>query len=313
VRVLVTGADGFVGTHLVTALQGRGDPVDACGGPGGPRELDVTDPAAVDARIRESRPEAVIHLAGVSSVARSHEKPAATVAVNVLGAANLLEALRRHFPRARVLLVGSGEVYGAVPKGRPANESHPVRPLSPYAASKVAAEVLGRQMFDSYGLQVILARPFNHLGPGQAPGFVVPSLVRQLLTVADGRGAPVISVGDLSPVRDFSHVLDVIDGYLLLLSTGSPGETYNLCSGVGLSIRELLDELQRLLGTRAEVRVDPERLRPVEIPWLVGDPGRAEALGWRRRRGVQEALLELIDSLRGARSSDTDSVSSSTR
>jgi GDP-4-dehydro-6-deoxy-D-mannose reductase len=168
-------------------------------------------------------------------------------------------------------------------------------------------------MFDSYGLQVIFARPFNHLGPGQSPGFVVPSLARQLLSVASGRSAPVISVGDLSPVRDFSHVLDVIDGYLLLLSAGSPGETYNLCSGVGRSIRDLLDELQRILGTQAEVRVDPERLRPVEIRWLVGDPGRAESLGWRRRRGVQDALVELIDSLRGARSSDTDSVSSSTR
>jgi GDP-4-dehydro-6-deoxy-D-mannose reductase len=168
-------------------------------------------------------------------------------------------------------------------------------------------------MFDAYDLQIIFARPFNHLGAGQAPGFVVPSLARQLLSVASGRSAPVISVGDLSPVRDFSHVLDVIDGYLLLLSDGSPGETYNLCSGVGLSIRELLDELQRILGTQAEVRVDPERLRPVEIPWLVGDPARAEALGWRRRRGVRDALVELIDSLRGARSSDTDSVSSSTR
>ena len=312
-RVLVTGADGFVGTHLVTALQSRGDPVDACGGPGGPRELDVTDPAAVDARIRRSLPEAVIHLAGVSSVARSHEKPAATFAVNVLGAANLLEAVRRHVPRARVLLVGSGEVYGAVPKGRPASESHPVRPLSPYAASKVAAEIVGRQMFDAYGLQIIFARPFNHLGPGQALSFVVPTLVRQLLSVASGRSPPVISVGDLSPVRDFSHVLDVIDGYLLLLSAGTPGEAYNLCSGIGRSIRELLEELQRILGTQAEVRVDPERLRPVEIPWLVGDPARAEALGWLRRRGVQDALVELIDSLRGARSSDTDSVSSSTR
>jgi GDP-4-dehydro-6-deoxy-D-mannose reductase len=311
--VLVTGADGFVGAHLVTVLRGRGDQVDACSGPGGPRELDVTARSAVDDRIRETRPEAVIHLAGVSSVARSHENPATTVAVNVLGAATLLEAVRRHVPKARVLLVGSGEVYGAVPKGEPAGESHPVRPLSPYAASKLAAEVLGRQMFDSYGLQIILARPFNHLGRGQASGFVVPSLAQQLLSVAAGHIAPVISVGDLSPVRDFSHVLDVIDGYLLLLAAGTPGETYNLCSGVGRSIRDLLDELQRILGTEAEVRVDPERLRPVEIPWLVGDPGRAEALGWRRRRGVQAALVELIDSLRGARSSDTDSASSSTR
>jgi GDP-4-dehydro-6-deoxy-D-mannose reductase len=153
-------------------------------------------------------------------------------------------------------------------------------------------------MAESYGLEILLARPFNHLGPGQAGGFVVPSLARQLLDVAAGRGAPVISVGDLSPVRDFSHVLDVVDGYLLLLDRGARGEIYNLCSGVGRSIRDVLEDLQRLLGTRAEVRVDPQRLRPVEIPFLVGDPSRAESLGWRRRRSVHDALRELIDSLR---------------
>ena len=189
----------------------------------------------------------------------------------------------------------------------------PAHPLSPYASSKVAVEVLGRQMVVSYGLEVVLARPFNHLGPGQARGFVVPSLARQLLDVASGRAAPVISVGDLSPVRDFSHVLDIVDGYLLLLEVGRPGEVYNLCSGQGRSIQDLLGELQRLLGTRAEVRVDPQRLRPVEIPWLVGDPSRTESLGWRRRRNVGDALQELIDSLREARPSVTDSASSSTR
>ena len=120
-KVLVTGADGFVGTHLVRALRARGDAVEACGGPGGAGQLEITDGAAVEARVREARPEGVIHLAGVSSVARSHEQPSATIAVNVLGTAHLLEAVRRHVPRARVLLVGSGEAYGAVPKGHRAS------------------------------------------------------------------------------------------------------------------------------------------------------------------------------------------------
>ena len=306
-KVLVTGADGFVGTHLTRALRARGDTVDPCSGPGGSGELEITSAAAVEARIRESLPEAVIHLAGISSVARSHEHPSATFAVNVLGAANLLESVKRHVPRARVLLVGSGEAYGAVASSRPAKETDPLRPLSPYAASKVAAEVLARQMVESYQLHVVLARPFNHLGPGQAPSFVVPSLARQLLDVAKGRAEPVVEVGDLSPVRDFSHVLDVIDGYLLLLERGEPGEAYNLCSGTGRSIRELLDELQGLLETHAEVRVDPQRLRPVEIPWLVGDPSLIESLGWRRRRTVRDALAELIESLGGFRPAVRDS------
>lgn len=300
-KVLVTGADGFVGTHLVHALRARGDTVDPCSGPETPGGLEITSGAAVEARVRESAPDAVIHLAGISSVARSHDHPATTVAVNVLGAANLLESLKRHASRARVLLVGSGEVYGAVPGGHPANETDPLHPLSPYAASKVAAEVLGRQMAASYGLHVVLARPFNHLGQGQAPGFVVPSLTRQLLDIARGAAPPVVEVGDLSPVRDFSHVLDVIDGYLLLLDKGERGEVYNLCSGEGRSIRDLLDELQRLLATHAEVRVDPQRLRPVEIPWLVGNSARIQTLGWRRRRTVRDALADLIESLGGPR------------
>lgn len=296
--VLVTGADGFVGTHLVRALRARGEVVEACGGPGGPGELDITSSQAVEARVVASRPDAVIHLAGISSVARSHQQVQETVSVNVLGAANLLEALRRHVPRARVLLIGSGEAYGAVSEGQRAKENDPLQPLSPYAASKVAAEILGRQMAIAYGLQVVLVRPFNHLGAGQGSGFVVPSLARQLLELAEKRVEPVIAVGDLSPVRDFSHVLDVIEGYLLLLERGAPGEVYNLCSGEPRRIRDLLDELQRLLGTRAEVRVDPSRLRPVEIPWLVGDPGKVEALGWRPRRTVRDALEDVLAELR---------------
>jgi len=313
VKVLVTGADGFVGAHLVQALRARGDSVEPWGGPEGQRGLEITDARAVESRMREALPDGVVHLAGMSSVARSHEQPSAAVQVNVLGAAHVLEAVRRHAPEARILLVGSGEVYGAVPPGDRAAETYPLKPLSPYAASKVAAEVLAQQMVASYGMSVILARPFNHIGPGQSPGFVVPSIARQLVEVARGHTAPIIEAGDLSPVRDFSHVADVVDGYLLLLDHGKPGEVYNLCSGEGRSIRDLLDELQRVAGTFAEVHVDPRRLRPVEIPWLVGDPGKAEALGWQRRRTVREALQELMDSLQGGSPSVPGSASSSTR
>jgi GDP-4-dehydro-6-deoxy-D-mannose reductase len=315
VKVLVTGADGFVGTHLVRALRARGDGVEACGGPGASAALEITDVRAVAERVKRFGPEGVIHLAGISSVAQSHQQPSNAIAVNVLGAAHLLEAVRRHTPQARVLLVGSGEVYGTVPRGQRASEDDPVRPLSPYAASKVAVEVLARQMVSAYGLRIVLARPFNHLGPGQSPGFVVPSLARQLLElkIGAGRAHPVVAVGDLSPVRDFSHVLDVVDGYLLLLARGEAGEVYNLCSGEGRSIEDLLKDLQQLIGTRAEVRVDPQRLRPVEIPWLVGTSARILALGWHRRRTVVEALRELIDSLQEGRPSAPGSASSSTR
>jgi GDP-4-dehydro-6-deoxy-D-mannose reductase len=293
-KVLVTGADGFVGQHLCRALEARDDTVWAAGGPGGVRALEVTNQAEVLKCVSEFKPEGVVHLAGISSVARSHAAPAEAVAVNVLGTAHLLQAVRDHVPRARVLLVGSGEEYGRLQEGHPADEQTPLAPLSPYAASKLAAEILGRQAFASYGTPVVLLRPFNHLGAGQAAGFVVPSFASQLVKISRGQASAIIDVGDLSPIRDFSHVLDVVDAYLLLLSHGEPGQPYNICSGTGSSIRQLLDALQAMAGTRAEIRVDPTRLRPAEIPWLVGNPARVETLGWKRRRSVEEALGEAL-------------------
>jgi GDP-4-dehydro-6-deoxy-D-mannose reductase len=179
----------------------------------------------------------------------------------------------------------------------PASETTPLRPLSPYAASKVEAEQLGREAARN-GLAVMLLRPFNHLGRGQAPQFVMPSFARQLVAIAMGQSPPVVEVGDLSPVRDFSHVEDVVAAYLLLLERGVPGEVYNVCSGEGLSIRQALDALQELAGTRAEIRVDPARLRPTEIPWLVGNPGKLARLGWNRRRHFRDALADVVEEAR---------------
>jgi GDP-4-dehydro-6-deoxy-D-mannose reductase len=293
-RVLVTGADGFVGRHLCRALEARGDTVWAAGGPGGVRALEVTNLGEVSRCVADFKPDGIVHLAGISSVARSHAAPAEAVAVNVLGAAHLLQAVREHVPKARVLLVGSGEEYGRLSEGHPAEEQTPLAPLSPYAASKAAAELLGSQAVASYGTAVVLLRPFNHLGAGQAPGFVVPSFAAQLVKISNGQLPPVIAVGDLSPIRDFTHVLDVVDAYLLLLANGQAGEAYNICSGEGWSIREVLETLQSIARTRAEISVDPTRLRPAEIPWLVGTPARIERLGWRRQRTVEQALSEAI-------------------
>ena len=293
-KVLVTGADGFVGTHLVRALRTRGDLVEACEGPGGLLGLEITDAAAVLERVEQFGPASVVHLAGISSVAWSYQHPLETLQTNVLGTANLLEAVRKAAPLARVLLVGSGEEYGRLERGSRAVETRPLAPLSPYAASKAAAEMVGRQAVGS-GLEVVLARAFNHLGPGQAAHFVIPSFARQLLAVGRGDVPPVVKVGDLTPVRDFSHVADVVEAYLLLLERGGPGEVYNVCSGEGLSIQQTLDALQELAGTHAQVQVDTARLRRTEIPWLVGDPGKLERLGWQRRRQVRQALRDVLE------------------
>jgi GDP-4-dehydro-6-deoxy-D-mannose reductase len=298
VKVLVTGADGFVGTHLVRSLRARGDIVEACGGPGGPEALEITDADAVLRRLRQANPDGIIHLAGVSSVAWSHQHPEETHRVNVLGTSILLEATRSAAPTARLVLVGSGEEYGRLVEGSRAVETMPLAPLSPYAKSKADAEELGRQAARAHGLAVILARPFNHLGCGQAAQFVMPSFARQLAAIAKAGGDGVIEVGDLTPVRDFSHVDDVVAAYLLLLERGVSGEVYNVCSGIGLSIRQALDMLQELAGTRAEIRVDPSRIRPTEIPWLVGDPDRIEQLGWQRRRQIRDALSDVLQEAR---------------
>jgi GDP-4-dehydro-6-deoxy-D-mannose reductase len=298
-RVLVIGANGFVGPHLCRSLERAGDEVAALNGVGGAGPhpsgaIDVRDGPAVAQALERARPDAIVHLAGVSSVAYSHDHPVATFEINTLGALNVCLAMKAAAPAARLLYVGSGEVYGAVPDGAPATEQTALAPCSPYAASKVAAESACLQFARSYGLQVVCARPFNHIGAGQAPTFAIPSFARQLVLARQaGRGATLL-VGNLEPVRDFSHVLDVVDAYRLLLLRGRSGETYNVCSGQGRSIRSMLDELVELAGVPADVRVDPAKLRPVDLPFLVGDATKLRALGWTPRLTTRDALTDLL-------------------
>jgi GDP-4-dehydro-6-deoxy-D-mannose reductase len=293
VRVLVTGASGFVGRHLCAHLRQLGDSVVEAHGPDA--SFDVTEAASVRETVETARPEAVVHLAGFSSVAKSHQDPARAFAVNTLGAVHLLAALRDVAPKARDLLIGSAEMYGPVPSGSRATEDFPLRPLSPYASSKAAAEIAGVQFHRATNLEVVAVRPFNHIGAGQAPHFVVPSFARQIAAIRKGEAAPVLRTGDLTPIRDFSHVADVVEAYALLARRGVPGEAYNVCSGEGRTIRSLLDEMLELSGVDARIEVDPERLRPVELPGLVGDPAKLRRLGWAPSRAVRDALREALD------------------
>ncbi len=293
-RVLVTGGAGFVGRHLCAGLVAAGYEVAGTPPLGEPGAFDVTDPESVARALRDARPDAVVHLAAVSSVAQSHRDPSGTFRVNALGTMHLLTAMRDTCPQARLLLVGSGEVYGRPESPAPVPENAPLAPLSPYAVSKAAAEAAALQFHRSYGLDVVCVRPFNHLGAGQAGHFVVPSFAAQIARIQRGELAPVLRTGDLSPVRDFLHVEDVIDAYVLLLRSGRGGETYNVASGRGRSIRDVLDELLALAGAKVAVEADPALLRPVEIPVLVGDAARLRGLGWSPRHSVTEALGDVL-------------------
>jgi GDP-4-dehydro-6-deoxy-D-mannose reductase len=299
-RVLVTGADGFVGRHLCAYLRKQGDQVIEALGPSATvtanrLRVDVTDPSSVLAAFRFAQPEAVINLAGFSSVAKADAEPARPWMVNAIGALNVLSGIREVVPKARVLLVGSGETYGLLPDETRAQEEMPLQPRGAYASSKAAAELAGLQFWRGSGLQVVLARPFNHLGKGQHCHYVIPSFAIQIHAIRRGISEPTIRVGNLMAVRDFLHVDDTVSAYRILLAKGRPGVAYNVCSGVGRTIRSLLDEMLSIAGVPAQVVSDPIRYRQGEIPQLVGNNERIRELGWAAKNSVTRALKEVLD------------------
>jgi GDP-4-dehydro-6-deoxy-D-mannose reductase len=300
VRALVTGAHGFVGPYLSAHLEAAGDEVVGLG-----PEVDITDGEAIRDAVVAARPDAVYHLAAASHVGSSWSAPVEVLRINAEGTLNLLLAAEAAGAE-RVLVVGSAEEYGIVdPSALPLVETFPLRPVTPYGASKVAAEVVGLQAFLGRGLPVVLARPFNHLGPGQSDRLVASTLAHQVAR-NELEGTDVVQAGDLTPRRDFTDVRDVVRAYRLLVTDGQPGEAYNVCSGVDVPISEVADALIAQARRPMRVELDPSRLRPVELPALRGDPGKLRAatgwtpeiplertlsdlLGWWRRRVAEEA------------------------
>jgi len=294
-RALVTGSDGFVGRWLCPHLESSGDEVTGVTA----ADADIVDGPAVIDLVTKVAPDAIYHLAGLANVADSWVSPAATFAVNAQGAVNLLDAARRVDPAPRVLLVSSAEVYGAVsPEGLPLTEETPLRPVTPYAASKVAAEFVGLQAHLGYRVPVIRVRPFNHVGPGQAASFVVRDLARRIVE-AERTGAATLAVGNLTPRRDFTDVRDVVRAYRLLVARGEAGEVYNLCSGHAVGIDELAHQLLALAGTDLELVTDPELVRPVDVPVLMGDNSKLRAAtGWSPEISLETTLKDVLDETR---------------
>jgi GDP-4-dehydro-6-deoxy-D-mannose reductase len=287
--VLVTGATGFVGTHLLDLL---GEAAVPC-------EADVTDAAAVVEVVRETQPRAVIHLAALSWVPESWRDPARAWEVNVVGTVNVLEAVRREGPDARVLAVSTGEVYGKAERF-PTPEDAPVAPVSPYAASKAAAEVACTQARLT-GLDVVVARAFQHEGPGRDERFAVGSWTRQLAEL-ELAGGGVLRVGNLDVERDIADVRDVCRAYRLVLGrTVGPG-VYNVATGRSVRMADLVALLVEMARVPVTVEQDPDRLRPADIPLQCGDASRLrEATGWKPEIPLEQTLADTLDAARRSR------------
>jgi GDP-4-dehydro-6-deoxy-D-mannose reductase len=294
-KSLVTGAAGFVGRHLVAHLEACGDEVIGIDRPHGP---DLLDPEALTRRLREVQPDAVYHLAGWSDVGGSWREPLAAFRANADGTLNLMQACLAA-NRPRVLSVSSADVYGKVILGDlPIGEHADLRPVTPYAASKVAADFVAVQAHLGYGLDVVRVRAFNHLGPGQSNHFVAPAIAERI-AVNELDGSEVVPVGNLTPRRDFTDVRDVVRAYRLLIEHGEAGEAYNVCSGHDLAIAELADRLLSMAAHPMRLEEDPGLQRPVETPVLRGDPTRVnKATGWTPEIPLEQTLADLLDEWR---------------
>ena len=296
-KALVTGADGFVGRHLLEHLRAKGD--DAIGVD---RECDVTDNTSVLAVVESVRPEAIYHLAALTAVGASWSNPVEYTRVNVLGTKNVLDAATHVVPTARVVLVSSADVYGVVrPEDLPLVETFRVAPANPYASSKVEAEHVGHDAVRERGQAVVIARPFNHLGAGQSTEFVVPAIVNRLLqALADG--ADEIVVGDLSTRRDFSDVRDVVRAYRLLIKSGVSGEVYNIASGIDVGLFDIAQRLRTAIAPNVRLVTDESLIRPVEVPVSCGSYDKLlRATKWRPTITLDESLNDVIDEMRRRR------------
>lgn len=290
---LVTGANGFIGRWLVGELTARGAEVAAADR----GDCELTDGPGVGDLVRRAAPDVVFHLAAQSSVKQSFDEILPTYMTNVVGTVAVLEAVRRHAARVRVVVTSTAEVYGAVASDEaPIPESAPVRPLSPYGASKAAQEIAALQFARCYGSDVVVTRGFTTTGPGQSPTYALASFARQLARVRLGGVEPVLKVGNLAPVRDVIDVRDAVAALILVAERGSGGEIYNMCRGSGVSIGDALALLVEVSGVRVDVREDPERFRPADVPVLVGSNRKLRgATGWEPRIPLSTTLRELFE------------------
>ncbi len=310
-RVLVTGVTGFAGSHLVDYMLERGDAeiygilrwrsrtenIEHVRDRITLLECDLRDSSSTRDTLEKVRPDWIFHLAAQSFVPTSWSAPTESLTTNILGQVNLFEAVRRIGLKCRIQLACSSEEYGMVfPDETPIRETNPLRPLSPYAVSKVAQDMLGYQYWMSWQVDSVRTRGFNHEGPRRGPVFVASDFAKQIADIENGRREPVVRVGNLDALRDFTDVRDMVRAYWLALEKCEPGEVYNICSGKAWRIGDMLDHLLGLSRTKIEVRQDPARLRPSDVPILLGDHSKFSAVtGWQPTIPFETTLADMLE------------------
>jgi GDP-4-dehydro-6-deoxy-D-mannose reductase len=311
-RALITGITGFAGSHLAEYLlaehpeveifgtyrwRSRMDNIEHLDGQVRLVECELRDPTSVDRLIDVSRPDVIFHLAAQSFVPASWTAPSDTLGANIAGQTHLFESILRHELDPVVQIACSSEEYGLVhPDETPIRETNPLRPLSPYAVSKVGQDYLAYQYFQSYGLKAIRTRGFNHTGPRRGDVFVTSNFARQVARIEAGKAQPVIRVGNLEAVRDFTDVRDMVRAYWLAVTKGKPGEVYNIATGHGITIREMLDRLVDMAKIEVTIETDPDRLRPSDVEILIGDSSKFRAdTGWEPRVPFETTLRDTLD------------------
>ncbi len=304
-KIFITGATGFVGRHLINLLKSPeykiyGTSFPEKPGPDDKKKnivyLDIRSEEKISQAIKKAQPDWVFHLAAVSKVKYSWEKRRETMETNLMGTFFLFEAVRKYAPESRVLLVSSSDVYGGSSSAKALREEYPFHITSPYAFTKVGGEILSNFYMQIEKLNIVVARPFPHTGPGQSSDFVCSDWASQIAKIEKGKAEPLIKVGDIRVERDFLDVRDVVRAYVLLMKKGKKGEVYNVCSGKLISLKEILDILLSFSSKKIKVKVDPQKKRKIDIPCLLGDNSKIKKeTSWEPDIPIEKTLLDLLE------------------